>query len=298
MRTFARAGAVLAVVVAVSACSGADQQAAAPGAPAAASAPAGPGNLPGIREFGMNDEEFVRHVEQVQQLLAGCMDRAGFEYVPVDVATIERAQASVRKEPGLTSREFKERWGLSVTTRFDDPVRTIGLGANVHIMEGLSEADREAYELTLFGENRDSDFAFTFDEEDFSSTGGCTREAVAQVFTPDQLEGTYVNPKDILVESDPRIIEAQDKWTQCMLDKGYKYEKDQDAIIEDYEQRLDALLAGDDPQTLTGARLDALHALQAEEIKVSLADRDCQALYTDDVFRQVETEVFGQPVSG
>jgi hypothetical protein len=298
MRTFARAGAVLAVVVAVAACSGADQQVAAPGASPAPSAPAGPGNLPGIREFGLSDEEFVRHVEQVQTLMASCMDRAGFEYVPVDVATVERAQASVRKEPGLSRRDYKLRWGLSVTTRFDDPVRTIGLGPNVQIMEGLSEADREAYELTLFGENLDSDFAFAFDEEDFSSTGGCTREAVAQVFTPEQLEGTYVNPKDVLVAQDPRIIQAEADWTTCMQDLGYTYQDDQDAIIEDYQERLDALLDGDDPETLTGERLDALKKLQAEEIKVSLADLDCQVRYTDDVFRQVEIEVFGQPVSG
>jgi hypothetical protein len=252
--------------------------------------------LPGVREFGLTDAEFVDHVERTQALIAECMKRAGFEYVPVDVATIEKAQASVREEPGLTSRQYKERWGLSVTTRFDDPVRTIGLGPNVAIMERLSEADREAYEVTLFGPADDSDFAFTLDEEDFSSTGGCTREAVAQVFTPEQLEGTYVNPKDVLIEQDPRIIEAQARWTQCMHEKGYDYRDDQDAIIEDYEQRLEALLEGDDPQTLTGERLEALHALQAEEIKVSLADRDCQALYTDEVVRQVEIEVYGRPL--
>jgi len=288
------AGALLAVL-AVSGCTGGDPAGSPGSPPTATSAPDG---LPGVREFGLSEEEFVARVEQVQSLIASCMNRAGFEYVPVDVATIERAQASVRMEPGLTRQQYKERWGLSVTTRFDDPVRTIGLGPNVQIMEGLSEADRDAYEFTLFGEGRDSDFAFTLDEEDFSSTGGCTREAVAQVFTPDQLEGSYVNPKDVLVAEDPRIIEAQNRWTECMQDKGYTYEDDQDVIIDDYQERLDALLEGDDPQTLTGERLAALQALQADEIQVSLADLDCQLQHTDEVFRQVETEVFGRPVSG
>lgn len=277
--------AVLAVLLAVAGCGTGPAQAG--GAP-----------LPGVREFGLSDAEFVDHVERTQALIAECMKRAGFEYVPVDVATIEKAQASVRKEPGLSRREYKLRWGLSVTTRFDDPVRTIGLGPNVQIMERLGETDREAYELTLFGPARDSDFAFTFDEEDFSPTGGCTREAVSQVFTPEQLEGTYVNPKDVLVEQDPRVIQAAEDWTRCMSEHGYTYKDDQDAIIEDYEERLDALLEGDDPETLTGERLAALHAMQAEEITVSLADLDCQERYTDEVFRQVEIEVFGQPVSG
>lgn len=291
-------GYAVGVVAVVSACSGG-----APVPPPAESAPppsAAPSaeDLPGVREFGLSDAEFVDHVERVQLAIASCMDRAGFEYVPVDVASVERAQESVRMEPGLSRREYKVRWGLSVTTRFDDPVRTIGLGPNVAIMEALAEADRDAYDLTLFGENADSDFAFAFDEEDFSSTGGCTREAVAQVFTPDQLEGTYVNPKDVLVSEDPRVVEAEENWTTCMLERGYTYEDDQDAIIEDYEERLDALLDGDDPETLTGERLDALRALQAEEIAVALADLDCQEMFTDEVFRQVELEVFGRPVSG
>ncbi|GEL19919.1 hypothetical protein [Pseudonocardia asaccharolytica] len=282
MRKILGVGMLLAVL-AVSACGGGD--------PAA-------GGPPGVREFGLSDADFVAHVERTQSLIADCMKRAGFEYIPVDVATIGRAQESVRKEPGMSRREYKQRWGLSVTTRFDDPVRTIGLGPNVQIMDGLSAADRVAYELTLFGEGRDSDFAFALDEEDFSATGGCTREAVAQVFTPEQLEGTYVNPKDVLVAQDPRVIAAQDEWTRCMQDKGYQYRDDQDMIIEDFQKRLDALLGGDDPETLIGERLTALRALQAEEIAVSLADLDCQERHTDAVFRQVETEVFGRPVSG
>ncbi len=285
-RRASAAGVLLAVVVAASACTGAP-------------ATSGTGNLPGVKEFGLSDQDFVVHVEKVQSLMAACMKRAGFEYVPVDVATIERAQASVRKEPGLSRRMYKEKWGLGVTTRFDEPVRTIGLGPqNLRIMEGLSEADRTAYELTLFGDNLDSDFAFTLDEEDFSATGGCTREAVAAVFTPEQLSGTYVNPKDVLVAQDPRIIAAQDAWTACMQDVGYTYEDDQDAIIEDFRKRLEALTEGDDPESLTGERLDALRVLQAEEITVSLADLECQLKHTDEIFRQVETEVFGRPVSG
>ena len=286
MRKTLGASALLSVLLAVAGCAGGD--------PAAG----GADNLPGVREFGLTDAEFVDHVERTQALIAECMKRAGFEYVPVDVATIERAQYSNRKEPGLTDRQYHERWGYSISTRFDDPVRTIGLGPNVQIMESLPAADREAYELTLLGPARDSDFAFTLDDEDFSSTGGCTREAVAQVFTPEQLEGTYVNPKDVLVEQDPRVIEAQNNWTTCMHDQGYNYKDDQDVIMEEYEERLDALLDGDDPATLTGERLDALHAMQAEEIKVSLADKTCEERYTDSVFEEVEIEVFGRPVSG
>jgi hypothetical protein len=250
--------------------------------------------LPGIKEFGLTELEYVDHIERTQALIAECMRNAGFEYVPVDVKTVEEAQSIVRMDPGYTRRSYKEKWGLGVTTRFDDPVRDVGLGPNLEIWQSLPPADQEAYAHTLWGDEPKSDFVFTFDEEDFSVTGGCTREAVAQVFTPAQLKGTYVNPKDVLVENDPRIIEAQDDWTECMREAGYEYEDDQDEIIEDFEQRLAALLDGDDPRTLTGPRLDALHQLQQEEIELSLIDLDCQIKYTDGIFEQVEIEVFGQ----
>jgi hypothetical protein len=254
--------------------------------------------LPGIMEFGLTEVEYVDHIERTQQLIAECMRDAGFEYIPVDVKTVQDAQARVRTDPGYTRRTYKEKWGLGVTTRFDDPVRDVGLGPNLEIWQSLPPADREAYAHTLWGDEPKSDFVFTFDEEDFSITGGCTRGAVSQVFTPAQMKGTYVNPKDVLVETDPRIIEAQDNWTECMREAGYEYEDDQDEIIEDLEQRLAELLEGDDPRTLTGPRLAALHRLQEEEIKLSLIDLRCQIEHTDEIFRQVEFEVFGQAVSG
>jgi len=254
--------------------------------------------LPGTSEFGLTEEEYVAHIEETQALIAECMADEGFEYVPVDVTTIEAAQKRVRTEPGYTRRTYKEKWGLGVTTRFDNPVRDTGLGPNLQLWQNLPPAEQDAYFQTLFGDDWNADFAFTFDEEDFSSTEGCTREAVEQVFTEAQLQGTYVNPKDVLVAEDPRVIDATKKWSECMHAKGYEYEEDQDEIIEEYQERLEDLLDGDDPASLTGERAAALEKLQQEEIAVSLADLECQMENTDEVFREVEFEVFGERVSG
>lgn len=285
-RPVARVVATAVVVLAISACGRGSTEAEAGKA------------LPGIKEFGLTEEQFADHVEKTQALIAACMTEAGFEYVPVDVKTIEAAQARVRKDPGYTRRSYKEKWGLGVTTRFDSPVRDIGLGPNLDILKSLSESDRAAYSRTLWGDDPRADFVFALDEEDFSRTGGCTREAVKQVFTPEQLAGTYVNPKDVLVDSDPRIVKATENWSKCMHERGYEYEEDQDEIIEEYEERLDKLLDGDDPASLTGSDAEALRKLQEQEIAVSLADLECQIKYTDEIYRKVEIEVFGQPVSG
>ena len=255
--------------------------------------------LPGIKEFGLNEEQFVRHVEKVEATIAQCMADAGFEYVPVDVKTVERAQLYVRADPQVSREDYHKRWGYGETTRFDDPVRTIGLGSqNRRIYNALPPAGQSAYNRTLFGANPKMSFAWTLDEEDFSETGGCTRKGAASAFTKKQMLGTFVNPKDVLVDSDPRIVKAVDRWERCMRNKGYVGYRDQDEIMEELGDRLDELLNGDDPGSLTGHRAQALKHLQEQEVAASLADLGCEKKYTDDIYRQVEIEVFGQPVSG
>jgi hypothetical protein len=254
--------------------------------------------LPGTKEFGLTEQKWVAHIEEAQAKIAACMADAGFEYVPVDVRTVEAAQARVRTEPGYTRRTFKEKWGLAVTTRFDNPVRDTGLGPNLQIWKDLPADQQDAYYQTLFGDDWNADFVFTFDEEDFSATGGCTRTAVKDVFTKQQLQGTYVNPKDVLVDADKRVIKAGKNWSKCMHERGYEYEEDQDEIIEEYQDRLEELLGGDDPASLTAERAAELKELQREEIAVALADMECQVEHTDEIYRKVEFEVFGERVSG
>ena len=295
---------LVALLLVVAACGGGSsspteasaEQAAADGA-APAAAPAGdasaPDGVPGTREFGLTQEEFAAHVESVESLIATCMGDAGFEYVPADVDTVELAMSAVRVEPGYTRDEYKAEFGYGTTTRSDNPVKDIALGPqNQRIIDDLPETDRAAYERTLFGEDTGATFAFTLDEELFDSTGGCTREAIEQTFTAEQLSGAYVNPKDILVGDDPRMVEAQANWALCMQEDGFDY-LDQDDVIEELEERLEALLDGGEPEDLDGPRLEQLQELQAEEIAISLLDVECQIDHIDDVEQLVETEILG-----
>lgn len=252
----------------------------------------------GTREFGLTDKGWTAAVESVQAEIAACMGEAGFEYIPAGVDTVEAAMASIRTEPDMTREEFKTKWGFAVTTRFDNRAKQIELGEqNLAIYDSLSESDQVAYDRTLYGEDSDATFSFQFDEEDFEPIGGCTRRAVEASFTPEQLDPNYVHPKDILVEADGRVAAAELAWSDCMGEAGYDY-SDQDEIIEEYEDRLDELLDGDDPEDLTGPRVEELADLQAEEIAVSLADYQCQVDHLDQVVRDVEVELFGKVVSG
>lgn len=252
------------------------------------------------REFGMTSAEYADAIERVQAAIAECMANAGFQYFPATVETIETAQDNVRLQPPQYGRiEYKKKWGYGETTRFDNRVKQIELGKqNLAYIASLSEVGKEAYERTLYGEDPDMTFAWTFDEEDFSETGGCTRKAVEQVFTKEQILGTYVNPKDVVVENDPRIVKAERAWVACMEAKGYEGYEDQDEIIEEFAEQLDELLGEDDPEDLEGERLQELKDLQEEEVAASLADVECQIKHTDKVYDEVELEVFGRSVSG
>ena len=252
----------------------------------------------GTREYGLTDEEWTRAVEGVQAEIASCMAAAGFEYVPADVDTVELAMSAVRTEPGMSREEYKREFGFGVTTRFDNRVKEIELGAqNLAIYASLSDADKVAYDRTLYGDDPDATFAFHFDEEDFEPTGGCTRQAIDATFTEAQRDPNFINPKDILVASDGRVAEAELAWTDCMGEAGYEYE-DQDEIIEEFGERLDDLLDGDDPDDLPPARAAQLADLQQEEIEISLVDLECQILHTDEQIREVEIDLFGKVVSG
>lgn len=253
--------------------------------------------LPGIQAFGLTNEEFAENVEAVEALIATCMADAGFEYVPVDVTAMLEVGKWMRADPDMSREEYKSQWGYGISTRTDNPPREIGLGSqNIEIYENLSDSEKVAYDRTLFGDDPDVTFALMLDDEDFSGLDGCTGGAVESVFPPEMMSASFVNPKDVLIESDPRVQAAEEAWMECMAEDGYEYE-DQDEIIDEYDELLETVTDGEDPEDLSGQALDALHELQADEIAVALKDLECQGPL-DEVIREVEIEVFGAPVSG
>ncbi len=256
-----------------------------------------PDDIPGTEAFGLTEEEFTQHVEGVESSIAACMAEAGFEYIPLDVQTIHSVSDWLRTEPGVSRLDYKTEWGFAASTRFDDPAVEVSRGEqNIAIFDTLTEADQAAYERTLWGDDADATFGILLDDEGFDAAGGCTLTAVEEIFDADMIQDSFINPKDVLIEADPRVIAADEAWVGCMLDAGYDY-GDQDEIIDEYEERLDALLDGDEPDELDAAKTDALAALQREEIEAALVDYKCQSDHVDDVIREVEIEVFGFAVS-
>ncbi|MCZ6818587.1 MAG: hypothetical protein O7G31_03760 [Calditrichaeota bacterium] len=260
--------------------------------------------LPGTEEFGLTKRELVESISAVEGLIAKCMADAGFEYVAADYKTIRRGMKADKSLPGLSEKGYIKRHGFGISTMYTGkppqqasaktPAK-IGLGEqNVRIFNNLSPADQIAYTRTLLGENVDATFAVAIEIEDFSGTGGCTRKAIEQVFKPEQMKATYVNPLDALVYHDPRVVAALVKFTECMNEAGFDYSHP-DHVERDIRKRLYAITDGLPVEKLSAEARAALKKLQEEERAVSVVTYECEDKFVDPAEEKVEREMYARP---
>ncbi|MFN8638057.1 MAG: hypothetical protein U0360_01030 [Dehalococcoidia bacterium] len=262
-----------------------------PAGPAAAPNPPGVGRT---EAFGLTEQELASRIEAVEGSIAACMVAAGFEYVPVDVVTVKQAMSALGRAPGLSDEDYVARFGYGISTQQDNPGRATSVGdVNARLFARLSPADRVAYARTLLGDDTTATFVVSLDRENFSTTGGCTRTAVAKHFDESQLAASYINPTTVLVEQHPRMIAAQREWQTCMRTAGFDYGR-QEQAEEKITQRFLAITKGADLATLQGSDRDAITALQGEERAIAAADFKCSARYVDKVEEQVEFEITGR----
>ena len=260
--------------------------------------------LPGGEEFGMTKEELVTNIESVESQIAACMQAAGFEYIAADYRTVRRGMTADKSLPGMTERQFIAQYGFGISTLYTGlapqlanktiPAK-IGLGEqNIATFNGLTPADQEAYNFTLFGENTDATFAVALEIEDFSRTGGCTRQAIEQVFTAEQMAAGYYNPLDTLIRQDPRMATAITEFTDCVNIAGFDYAHPDD-IEPDLRQRLDEITGGLPVEALSSDALTALEELRAEEMAIGIVAFDCESKVIDPVEGRIERELYADP---
>lgn len=270
---------------------------------AGAQDPAGPGT----QEFGLTPRQLVQSIEKVEVLISKCMREQGFQYVAVDYLTVRKGMSADKTMPGLSEEEFIDRYGLGVATMYTgrppqlstgySPAR-VGLGErNVQIYKNLSPADQVAYNRALFGENTDATFAVGLETENFSRTGGCTRKAIEQVFEPEQLKATYYNPKDALINKDPRMKAALRKYAAEMSKAGYDYNHP-DEVELDIRERLAALTKNGTirVEEMSPEQRIALEKLKAYEWNVAKITFELQEEIFDPVEAEIEKEMFARKV--
>jgi len=258
-------------------------------------APAGAGSQPlGSEEFGLTFKQLVKKAEAVEDHIAACMDKAGFEYVANDFDSIRRAMNADKTAPGLSESEYRREFGFGISTQVNKPIVRLGLGEeNANIRDALSPSDQVAYDRTLLGEDTEAVFANALETEDFSRTGGCTRKAVKQEFTRKELSASYINPGDQRVEQDQRVKNALEKYAKCMSNGGFEYATPDEAE-DDISTQYEAIVGNQDPATLDAAAAARLAELQGIERQVAAVNFRCETKFVEPVKEKVEKEVYGR----
>jgi len=266
----------------------------------------GPAEM-GSEEFGLTTKQLVQNVERVEALIAKCMRENGFQYVAADYMTVRRGMSADKRMPGLGEEEFIQKYGFGLSTMYTgappqltdgySPAK-VGLGErNVEIYQGLSPSDQVAYNRALFGEDPTATFAVGLETEDFSRCGGCTREAVAQVFDAEQLDASYYNPIDRMINQDPRMKAALRKYAKEMRAAGFAYDHP-DEVESDIRERLDALTEGRTVpvEALSADRRAALQELQDYERRAAMKNYELAAEIFDPVEERIQKEMFARDV--
>ena len=262
---------------------------------------------PGIAEFGLTERQLVGKIEKVEASIAECMRAQGFEYTAVDSETVRRGMQADKTLPGLDEGQFIARYGFGISTLYTgrsaqlatgySPAK-MGLGRrNVRIYQGLSPADQVAYNRALFGENTDATFVIGLESENFSMTGGCTRLAIEQVFEAEQLKATYYNPKDALINKDPRMRAALRKYAIRMREEGFDLDNPDTLEFEVREQLYAITGTGTVPvEKLSPEHLAALRRLQDYERRLAVTSFRLEAELIEPVEMLVEREFFARRI--
>ena len=242
---------------------------------------------------------YARQEQQVQELIAECMTREGFEYIAVTRPVGDFGFGG----PGDV--EFAADFGFGITTYYGETespwFQDDWIDPNQAIIEGLSESERDAYYDTLHGSSFSSG-GFGFDTDSATATSedgsdseeevvvdsgfeGCGGQAYEEVYAFDDLQEVYeqldLSSLYERVEADPRAAEIYADWSECMTERGYDYDDPNtlyEAVYTDFQARLEEIVGS------TGGFFDPFAGMSDEEIEELMTSLSPEEM--DDFFSQ------------
>jgi hypothetical protein len=230
---------------------------------------------------------------KAENLIRDCMKAQGFDYVPVDP---NAAQAALVGAQGMSKEDFEKQYGYGITTLYEQRRKEAVAGANKAIRDSLSEADRKAYDHSLYGDDPTATFAHAVDTGDYSRLGGCVKTATDQVFGgADTLQSLSAKLDDLdqKIRADARMVKAVRDWSDCMRQAGFDGLSEQEQVDALLKKKLEAIVGSPDA-TAGSAAPDydhaALTALQREEVSMVNADIKCEKQHIEDVESKVSAE--------
>lgn len=261
---------------------------------------------------------------QVEEHVAECMAEEGFDYVPRDPFTGSSVESSPRAD--MTEEEFREEYGFGISTVEREEAMAEDTAAapadpNLELQQEMDDAERQAYQEALHGPPPDIDPDADPDEPVMREAGGCRAEAQEEVQSPqrrlqeelgDELQAMYER-----LQSDPRVVEAEEGWAQCMRDAGWEFSERNEAFqhisdqmnelrqdaqpdpeeMAEFEAEFDPEAEDFEPPPMPEPDPEALAELQDEEMELAEADWDCTVEHIGEdygVYTEVQEEYEGE----
>lgn len=223
---------------------------------------------------------------QIDELVAQCMRKEGFEYVPPrDKAKSVQVDEAFSLEP----KEFAERYGYGITT-ISQKEGVKGEDPNEKIKQELSAEARKAYERALYGESAEG-----------TAPSGCFAEAHGEVKGKgsDSSAAASEESFDSLFRDlealrkrfnrDDRIVDATSEWSDCMADAGHGGLEKLDDGRKSVTDKISPSSGGGD-----GKVTDEIRSF---ERAIAVADYDCQEQHMAEIGSEVAHELESQFVA-
>lgn len=247
--------------------------------------------------------ESMASQKEIEELVAECMQKEGFEYTPQKVdESMYSSSSSGEWNPDDRDWVAQYGYGMFNWPGRDEPAEA-SEDPNGPYVESLSESERTAYYEALYGAPPEEEATSEATTMQYDwTTAGCYGAAQHEVYPED---GTALAEFDDLTNAmnemyssfydGTTVTEPDREWAACMTEKGYsEFERQSDAqsSISDksnamWEEASAAM--GDDPEAEyeDPTKTEAGKKLAEEEISLALVDLDCREKtdYTAEMMR-------------
>lgn len=217
------------------------------------------------------DTDYQALSREYENIVAACMAAEGFEYIPVDYSQGDAPEAAPAMD--ATSKEWAAEYGYGfIKYDFEETGQEDEfVDPNTAYLDGLSEVEREAYNLALGGPPPSDDEDYEYDWKTAGCYGQADHEVYGQNPSQDEANAALVEALERHWEEadqDPGFTTLDTEWVACMTDAGYAgFSKQSDASDSIWVQ------VADREEPLTEAESAAL---LEEETTLAVADITCQ----------------------
>jgi hypothetical protein len=234
-----------------------------------------------------DSKESIKQQNKVEELVATCMSKEGFDYKPVDAAA-NMGKMSDDVEDRETKKWVSENgYGMNLTPEQEEKQNAEAeswVDPNEDYVSALSPAEQEAYYAVLYGPGPTAEEQAAMDAgESYEynwENGGCQGAAQHEVTGDDLTQAEKYKP---LMDAMNKMYEKQQKapamvtlnaaWSSCMADAGFDFTGKDDAFQEVSEQQNS--FWENAPADTEGPDDATKKQWREHEIEVSLADNTC-----------------------